>query len=440
MDNRHANGVRSCITVTLLIAILLVLPLMVAAQEDEGREDYDTRRARALKLKANHKFELALPQLQILAEERPDDVEVLVALGFSLLGHAGTLEDPEERRLKIIEAREAFLRAEEVGGMSQHALGVLEILPEDGVMPPFSADATVQETMQVGEAAFVTGKYDEALAAYEQAHLLDPEMYEAVLFIGDVYYAKKDIGPAGAWFGRAIELDPNREVAYRYWGDALLQDGAPDEALEKYLGAIVAEPYAKISWAGLIKWGKRVGRNLAHPVIQSPNRVAREGDNNNIRITIDSGSRKRRDGTGSWFIYELFRAARMAKDKDESDDEEKLSPLEDEASALTSVAKAVQRDMDKGEIDNLEPGLAILLKLHEAGLVEAYVLISRVDEGIAQDYPEYREANREKLIRYVREYIIQPRESEKGEGSKKGKKGKKKKKKNKKKKKRKSQN
>ena len=391
--------------------MLISSPASLAAQGQVDEEDYDSRRARALQYYQDDKFDLAVPQLKSLVKERPMDVEVLVALAFSLLTRSGAVEDPDKQREMMIEAREHLLKAKELGGAGEHALGVLEILPEDGITTPFSHDEVVERAMKEGEAAFSRKDWDEALAAYETAYLMDPKLYMAALFIGDVYFVKGKPASAGSWFARAIEIDPDRETAHRYWGDALLQERAPDEALEKYLSAIVAEPYNRLSWAGLIKWAKQEDVELAHPKIESPNQVSQE-DEGKINIIIDSGSTERRDGSGSWFIYEIFRAARMTKDKDDSDDGEELSALEDEVMALTMVAGAVDRDMTEGKIDELDPGLATLLKLHKSGLLEAYVSISRADDDIRQDYPAYREENRDKLIRYIREYIIQPKAGE----------------------------
>jgi hypothetical protein len=39
-------------------------------------------------------------------------------------------------------------------------------------------------------------------------------------------------------------------------------------------------------------------------------------------------------------------------------------------------------------------------------LLESYILIARADTGIRQDYPAYRQNNREKLKRYLSEYVL----------------------------------
>ena len=61
--------------------------------------------------------------------------------------------------------------------------------------------------------------------------------------------------------------------------------------------------------------------------------------------------------------------------------------------------------MKEGKVKKLDPALGELVKLEEAGLLEAYVLFSRANEGISHDYEEYRKTNRDKLRRYLIEYI-----------------------------------
>jgi hypothetical protein len=54
---------------------------------------------------------------------------------------------------------------------------------------------------------------------------------------------------------------------------------------------------------------------------------------------------------------------------------------------------------------DLDTSMANLLKVHNAGLLEAYVLLAKPDAGIANDYAEYRKNNRDKLRRYMNEYV-----------------------------------
>ena len=90
---------------------------------------------------------------------------------------------------------------------------------------------------------------------YVAASEADPQLYEAPLFAGDTAYVEKDLPTAAQWFARAIAIDPNRETAFRYWGDAIFKLGNdPATAKEKFIDAIVAEPYSKFAWQGLEQW------------------------------------------------------------------------------------------------------------------------------------------------------------------------------------------
>ena len=46
------------------------------------------------------------------------------------------------------------------------------------------------------------------------------------------------------------------------------------------------------------------------------------------------------------------------------------------------------------------------MKLNSAGLIEAYILFARPDQGIARDYAAFRKDNRDKLKRYWLEVVI----------------------------------
>jgi hypothetical protein len=46
--------------------------------------------------------------------------------------------------------------------------------------------------------------------------------------------------------------------------------------------------------------------------------------------------------------------------------------------------------------------------LHEAGLIDPYVLFSLGDDGIARDYKAYRAANRTKLGDYMDKFVMPP--------------------------------
>ena len=77
--------------------------------------------------------------------------------------------------------------------------------------------------------------------------------------------------------------------------------------------------------------------------------------------------------------------------------------MAEEADALRGVVSVATADKKN---KNLSPSLTRLKKLDEEGLLESYILLARPDEGIAQDYPEYLKQNRDKLRRYMVQYVM----------------------------------
>src|SRR5688500_20336705 len=110
--------------------------------------------------------------------------------------------------------------------------------------------------MREGEAAFARNDLAKALEMYQRALLLDPKLYEAALFAGDVYYKKAEQKKASEWFARAVSINPDREAAYRYWGDSLMKQGRVTEAGDKFVEAYIAEPYSRLARAAFIKIGR----------------------------------------------------------------------------------------------------------------------------------------------------------------------------------------
>ena len=58
------------------------------------------------------------------------------------------------------------------------------------------------------------------------------------------------------------------------------------------------------------------------------------------------------------------------------------------------------------KVEGLDPSLQSVIKIQEAGLLEPFVLLCRADAEIAEDYPPYRAANREKILRYLDEFVV----------------------------------
>jgi tetratricopeptide (TPR) repeat protein len=388
---------------------LLVTPPLLRARQDQGSAPppQPDERATAVDLYRKGQYLQALPLFEELVAQNPNDATLHEGFGSCLVEKAATLPQGEGRRQTRIQARKEILEAQRLGDNSQLVRVLLQMLPEDGSQPSFSDRHDVDAAMQEGEAAFARGDFDAAESAYQRALLLDPKQYHAALFIGDVNFRRKDMAAAGNWYGRAIAIDPDTETAYRYWGDALLQDGKPDQALEKYLDGIVADPYEAASWSGLVNYARLEKLRLGMPRIHSPNTVTQNGDSTNI--TLDANALDKADGSDCWIIYD---ATRMLWKKEEfakrfPNEAAYRHSLAEETDALSRLADVVSEHLKDGKIKGLDPNLSFLLKLKEDGLIDAYVLLSAPDEGIAQDYRAYRDAHGDLLRLYITRYVVQ---------------------------------
>jgi tetratricopeptide (TPR) repeat protein len=391
--------------------IFFVLALLAGAQPvglfAQGAANYEAEKQRAIQLLENAKATEALPILERLSNSNPEDGQVMFYFGFALLAHSNTLKEAGARKQSRIRARAAMLKARESGYKNPLLESILESIPADGgEEAKYSANAQADAAMREGEAAFVKGDLDAALAAYQRALTHDSKLYEAALFAGDMYFKKGQPFKAAEWYERAIAIDPDRETAYRYSASPLMEAGKLEEARSRYVEAFMAEPFNRLARAGLIRWAEAARVELAHPDIQVPTNVTPLKDNK-MTINISPESVGKDDGSAAWVTYGIVRAGwAMEKFAKEFPAEKQYRhTLREEAEALGRVVETVKTQTKDKKIKTLDPSLARLVKLHDEGLLEAYILFARADQGIAQDYVEYRKANRDKLRRYLMEYV-----------------------------------
>jgi tetratricopeptide (TPR) repeat protein len=405
----------ACLSISAIL--ILSTDASVAAQNP----DYASERQRAMELFDEQKFAAAMPLLEKLVKIKTDDVTVWEQLGWSTMVVAASMKDPTARKQARERARQAFLRAKELGDDSNLLHAGLE-----GVSGPDPADATFSKNKQAdtamreAEAAYSRGDLAKALSDYERAFELDPELYEAALFAGDMEFKKgynstdpqsrsDAFNRAGVWFAKAIAVGADRETAYRYWGDALDAQGKTNEARDKFVDAIVAEPYKRGVYAGLTQWADRHNVGMGHPKIdQPPPSMKSEKSGDQTTVLIDPGKLDSKNPARYWSFYDLTRATYKTASfaKEYPDEKEYRHSLKEEATALRIVAEIASRDLKDGKVKSLDESLSNLIKLNDAGLLEAYILFARPDQGIARDYETYRKANREKLRRYWLEVVI----------------------------------
>jgi tetratricopeptide (TPR) repeat protein len=385
-------------------SILVVAALLAATPCAQGQiinvpSDPDFSEAdRADVYFTQNKMLEALPLYQHLAAQEPENAVFHERLAFCLMSSLSTLPAGKERDDVMVRAKAEAERARSLGDSSNLLRITLETLAR-----PSPTQSNRNPFLDAGEAAFVRGDMDAALAGYQAAAKQDPTSYSAHLFSGDVYFRKHDVKLAGEWFQRAIAIDPDRETAHRYWGDALLEAGEKEAALTRFIDAVVAEPYSRNAWMGLERWTRATGATLKPPVVPVPKAPEVTSGKPGVTINVDPSKDPRT--TALWLAYSANRALWRAESFAKRFPEEKSyrHSLAEEAESLHGVLLVLG---DVGNSARVDASLRDLVRLGKEGMIEPYVLINAADDGIAADYPAYRASHREQLHAYVEKFVI----------------------------------
>ena len=402
----HARTQRRTFTLTIVLLFVFFIPPTLGAQQQQP----DPERVRAFKLYEDAQYNEALPAFEKLAAKYPEDRDVIMTYGFLVLGQTAYAKDAAARKEARRRGRELLVKAQNLGATDQLLKSMLESVPPDGGDDPkLSTKTEAEEAMREGEAAFAKKDFPKAIELYQRALLLDPQLYEAALFVGDCYYATADQRKAGEWFARAAAINPDRETAYRYWGDALMKQGRVTEAGDKFVEAYLAEPYSRMSRSAFLDWGQRVNIMINHPRVEIPTNVTsqKEGE---VTINLDPNALKKDDKSGSgaaWITYGLIRSTWRSTEfaKQYPNEKQYRHSLKEEAAALRTALKVFSEDKAK-KPQTADPSLTLLTKLDKEGLLESFILLALPDAGIALDYPGYRRTNLEDLRRYVKQYVV----------------------------------
>ena len=392
----------------LAILLFCCSSVLYSAGTQAQTPDSDAElRVRILALTGQTKYTEALPLLEKYLAAKPDDAAMHFQLGFALIAQANITKDVAVEKQLRIRARNAFIKSKQLGVEHPLVDALIQSMSADGsTNSEFTKNVEANAFMIEAEGLFTQGKMDEALKNYQAALKLDPNLYHAALFSGDVYVKREDYAQAEVWYQRAITIDPTKETAYRYSATPLMKQGKTEAARDRYIEAFITEPYNQFSRVGILQWAQVTRTALAHPTIDIPTSVTFD-DKGDAKINLDAsvllGGKD--DGSFAWISYGTTRSDWKKTEFAKKFPNEKVyrHSLAEEAEALRSVLAIATSDK---QAKNLSPSLQKLKKLNDAGLLEAYILLARPDAGISLDHPAYLKENRDKLRRYMIEYVL----------------------------------
>jgi len=369
-------------------------------------QDADLAKANTLYLEGK-KVE-ALPLYEQLAKEHPGEWLYFERLADCLASQSSQTEDPAEATGIRTRMRDAAKKSVELGDPNRFLQVMANIDPARPMIPENTSPGS--GLLKEGERAYGAGNYKLALEKYAAAYEADAKLYDAALFAGDTAYLQKDLKTAALWFGRAVAIDPNRETAYRYWGDAILRlGGDPVAAKAKFIDAIVADPYNNMSWQGVENWAKAQRAIVMAPKIQrpaAPKVDPKSPNTTNIVLDINTLDEKKNPGGFAWMMYSMIRGTYHGEtfQKEFPTEKEYRHSLKEEDAALSVVASTVEETKIKP--NKLDESLRNLVELQKAGMLDCWILISGADEGIAQDYSGYRKEHRQLLHDYLDQFVV----------------------------------
>lgn len=385
----------------IVVGCLCLGALCAVAQDDVA--------AKANSLYLSGKKLEALPLYEEITESQPKEYLYYERLADCLAAKSSQLDEGPEAVAVRTRMRDAAKRAVELGDQREF----MRIMANaDPAKPLDTAPSTSPGAalLKEGEKAYGAGDFSTAITKYEAALVADPHLYLAALYAGDSAYTQKDLATAAKWFGKAIAIDPNRETAYRYWGDAILRySNRPMAAKEKFIEAVVAEPYSRLAWQGIQQWAQAEKAVIMAPKIVRP--AAPQADPNKpntTNITIDAGllDEKKNPAGFAWMMYPMVRATYRGDEfkKNFPDEKEYRHSLKEEDAALSVVASTIkEKNINPATLDE---SLRNLVTLYAAGMLDCWILINGADAGIAQDYAAYRKDHRQLLFDYIDRFVV----------------------------------
>lgn len=393
-------------SLTISLAVLIFCLSASLAAPVFAQDDIAAQKLKVAELIKQTKYTESLPLLEKIVVAEPNNPDMHLYLGFALIAQADTTKDAAQRKALKVRARAEFIKAKDLNVDAPIVDALISSIPPDGADgAAFTSNIAANSLMVEAESFFSQGKLDEALVNYKKALELDPKLYHAALFAGDVFVQKGNYAESLVWYERAIAIDPMIETAYRYSATPLMKQGKTEAARDRYIEAFITEPYSKFSRGGLVQWANVTNTPLAHPAIDIPSDIKFD-DKGNANMSIDATTLLggKDDGSSAWLIYGVTRGEWHKERFKKAFPKETVyrHSLPEEAEALRNVIALATADKKV----KLNPSLVKLKKLDDEGLLEAYILLARPDAGIAQDHPEYLKTNREKLRRYMIVYVL----------------------------------
>lgn len=396
----------------------------------QHQANFDQERKQADALYLAGKTLEALPLYEDLTKQDPTIPVFAERYGTGLLAKADVTADPKTKNELMSAGIAQIRRAQSLGDTSPYVASILNAAsktPANAALnaplgiPPLTVGYTHvgSEKAQVwyaqAEQAFAQDNFAAAAPLYVKAAQADPQWYMPALNAGDAYFHLKDWKDANLWYGKAVAIDPDRETAYRYWGDELFAAGDRMGAKAKYVDAIIAEPFTAATWSKLEEWARVTKTAFIILRVKRPDFTSQNG-----ALKVDAALEKETgDGRSSWLVYQRVRVAHGApaagqlKMAGAVGVNGQFTPtgyvhtVDEEMDALNAMLADVKQKLAAGTLTlaKLDPGIKDMLTLQRLGYLEPFVVLNFHDAGLRHGYPAYRASHRDLLVKYLNNVV-----------------------------------
>jgi tetratricopeptide (TPR) repeat protein len=366
--------------------------------------DITAEAAAAQQLYEAQKMLDALPLYEDLHAQEPKSLGWTERLALALLSKEGT-QDGTEAIATRDRAHALLVEAQAAGDDSPLVQILLEKMSGSPATAPKGPESPGMPAFRRAEKAFSSGNLPGALKLYEEAAMADPKLYEAPLYAGDTEYKLKHFAEAGTWYAKAVAINPDRETAYRYWGDCLMKqgdqpEGGRGEVRRSGAGRALHEddaagsetvggckPCADYGTAGEFACAADLQGQRYSNITVDPNALDGAGSSAGLMYAM---------GAVTWH-NETFK-------KTYPNETEYRHSLAEEADSIRLGLTVLKEQKIKP--DKLDATWKTLMQLDADGMRESWILLDHADQGVAQDYGAYREKHRETMHAYMVKYDV----------------------------------
>lgn len=391
--------------------VLWVLTLLLSLPAVAQAPGVDELLAKSLAAQQKGDYNGALQILNQAVQAYPDSLPVRMRrLSFleQIQGRGGSADANRWIEGALVDDLRALARLApdgREGGIARDALAKIEgreLFPAPKVSCPNEASVAMAEAERMLNA----NQLRESLPLYRKAVEACPDEPVFWIHYADAYYALEDYAQARTLFEKGLAKAPWYAPGHRFLADALAKAQDWEGGYHEAVLAVLSDPTYEAGWLTLRDF--ITGRDgVWQRVYGDKPQVKADGGNVNLNMpSLLSGDRP--DGP-QWMMYGLLKAGAALPEEPAPGKKEKKAapaapktPLERERTAVLGV---LEPRRSPGATPS--PFWDMMDRAERAGFLDEAIYLHLLDEELVPGYREYREKNRERLVRYV-ETVLAP--------------------------------